>query len=274
MSLSKVITFGNFKGGTGKTTNCVMTAYALADKGYRVLIIDKDPQANCTTLLYRTYEYLYDVDKVDHQKYLLDGIIDGDLSQCIVKIKDNLDLIPTTPGFAFYPRELNKLFKGDAKELERTAYFKHLLSRVKDDYDFVFVDVPPTISLFTDAALYASDYVMIVMQTQEPSLQGAEVFVEYIQQMVDMYDINLDIIGVLPVILKPGSKVDEATLINAANEFGQENIFKNHIRMMERLKRYFITGITSVDHHDKKTKDVYGLIAGEFLNRMGEGDKA
>ena len=77
----------------------------------------------------------------------------------------------------------------------------------------------------------------------------------------------------LPVILKPGSKVDEATLINAANEFGQENIFKNHIRMMERLKRYFITGITSVDHHDKKTKDVYGLIADEFLNRIGEVDK-
>lgn len=272
--MSKVITFGNFKGGTGKTTNCVMTAKALADKGYKVLVIDKDPQANCTTLLYRTYEYLHEVDKVEQKYYLLDGIVGKDLSKCIITVKDNLDLIPTTPSFSFYPGELSKLFKGERNELERVAYFKYLLDQVKDDYDFVFVDVPPTISIFTDAALYASNYVMIVMQTQEPSLQGAEVFVEYIQKMVDTYDVDLDVVGVLPVILKPGSKIDEATLINAANEFGEENIFSTHIRMMERLKRYFITGITAVDHHDKKVDEVYRTVANEFLSRVGMGVKA
>lgn len=266
--MGKVITFGNFKGGTGKTTNCVMTAYALAQLGYKVLVIDKDPQANGTTFLYRTYESIHEVEEVQHQHYLLDGIKQGNLSNCILSITDNLDLIPTTPAFAFYPRELQKLFKGDSKENERIAYFKKLLEQVKGNYDFVFVDVPPTISLFTDAALFASDYVMIVMQTQEPSLQGAEVFVEYMQQMVDTHDLDLDVVGILPVILKQDSKIDEATLINAATVFGDENIFDVRIKMMERLKRYFITGITEVDHHDKNVLKVYTSVAKELLERI------
>ena len=266
--MGKVITFGNFKGGTGKTTNCVMTAYALAQLGYKVLVIDKDPQANGTTFLYRTYESIHNVEKVEHQNYLLDGIKQGNLEKCVISITDNLDLIPTTPAFAFYPRELQKLFKGDSKENERVAYFKNLLEKVKGSYDFVLVDVPPTISLFTDAALYASDYVMIVMQTQEPSLQGAEVFVEYMQQMVDTHDLDLDVVGILPVILKQDSKIDEATLINAADVFGEENLFNVRIKMMERLKRYFITGITDIDHHDKNVMKVYTSVANELLSRI------
>lgn len=263
--MSKVITFGNFKGGTGKTTNAVMTAYALSKMGYKVLLVDKDPQANATTLLYRTYEDLNKVEQVGHEKYLFDGVKSRNIKDCIISITDNLDLVPTTPAFSFYPKELPKMFK---KERDQVAYFDKLLEQVKGGYDFVFVDVPPTISLFTDAAIYASDYVMIIMQTQEPSLQGAEVFVEYMQQMLNDYNINLDIIGILPVILKHDSKIDAATLINAATVFGEENLFTTHIRMMERLKRYCITGITEVDHHDKKVLEVYTNVAKELLQRM------
>ena len=263
--MGKVITFGNFKGGTGKTTNVVLTAYALSEMGHKVLLVDKDPQANATTMLYRTYEDLHQLESVDHDYYLFDGVKDGDLKNCIIPITDNLDLIPTTPAFSYYPKELPKMFK---KEHEQVSYFNHLLEAIKGDYDFVFIDVPPTISLFTDASIFASDYVMIIMQTQEPSLQGAEVFVEYMQQMVDEYKLDIDIVGILPVILKYDSKIDEATLINAINVFGQENLFNTHIRMMERLKRYFITGITNVDHHDKKVLEVYKNVATELLDRI------
>lgn len=269
--MSKVITFANFKGGAGKTTNCVMTGYALSNMGYKVLIVDKDPQANATTVLFRTLE-LVTGEEVTASKYLLDGIEQGSLNHsCIVEITDNLHVLPTTPKFQYYPIVLEKMFKGlsEQKDLERVAYFSELLEPLKQEYDFIFIDVPPTISKFTDAALYATDYVVVVLQTQERSLQGAEIFIEYLNDIiVDKYDHILDVAGILPVIHKTDSKIDQATLTSAKNIFGEENLFSTHIKQMERLKRYDITGITDTDMHDKRVFEVYEGVAKELLERV------
>lgn len=265
--MAKVITFANFKGGAGKTTNCVMTAYALAHLGNKVLVVDKDPQANATTLLFRTL----DDEETPSTKYLLDGIEQGSFNDCVVAITDNLHVIPTTPKFQYYPLVLEKMFKGlsEQKDFERVTYFDSLLNELQDDYDYIFIDVPPTISKFTDAALYATDYVVVVLQTQERSLQGAEIFIEYLNDIiVDKFGHDLDIAGILPVIMKTDSKVDQATLINAEDSFGTSNLFKTQIKQMERLKRYDITGITDVDFHDKRVLEVYTNVANELLERI------
>ncbi|WP_275452553.1 ParA family protein, partial [Escherichia coli] len=73
---------------------------------------------------------------------------------------------------------------------------------IKHDYDFILVDVPPTLSTYTDSALLASDYTIIVLQTQERSLVGAEAYVGYLQELIDNYNADFDILGVLPVLLK------------------------------------------------------------------------
>lgn len=269
--MSKVITFANFKGGAGKTTNCVMTGHALSNMGYKVLIVDKDPQANATTLLFRTLEQITG-EEVTASKYLLDGIEQGVFDHsCIVEITDNLYVLPTTPKFQYYPIVLEKMFKGlsEQKDHERVAYFGDLLEPLKQEYDFIFIDVPPTISKFTDAALYATDYVVVVLQTQERSLQGADIFIEYLNDIiVDKYEHTLDVAGILPVIHKADSKIDQATLINAKNTFGEENFFNTEIKQMERLKRYDITGITDADMHDKRVFDVYTNVANELLERV------
>ena len=88
------IMFGNFKGGVGKTTNSIMTAYELAKKGYSVLVCDLDPQSNSTQLLSRTY-YLQNDEPLTIEKTLMVALQEKDLSSAIVKVMDNLFLLPS-----------------------------------------------------------------------------------------------------------------------------------------------------------------------------------
>ncbi|MFB5089514.1 ParA family protein [Psychrobacillus sp. PGGUH221] len=261
-----VVTFGNFKGGTGKTTNSTMIAYALSDMGYRVLLSDQDPQANATSLFLKTKSEITD-EIVSFNKTLMTAIQEENLEEIITEIKDNLFLLPSFSDFALYPRFLEKKFPN---EVDRVRYFSTLIEPIKKDFDFIFIDVPPTISITTDSALYASDFVVVVLQTQERSLQGAEVFTRYLQSLIDDYGANLDIIGILPVLLKNGAAVDIATLENAKEIFGEDNLFKNVVKNMERLKRFDITGITNDDMHDNKVHKSYQTIANEFLTRLNK----
>ena len=260
----QVITFGNFKGGTGKTTNSTMIAYCLANMGYRVLLSDQDPQANATSLFLRTKAFIED-DIVSYEKTLMSAIQEEDLSSIVTQIKDNLFLLPSFSDFAQYPKLLEKKFP---KEIDRVQFFSKLLEPLKKDYDFIFIDVPPTISIITDSALYASNFVVVVLQTQERSLQGAEGFTTYLQTLIDDYDADLDILGILPVLWKNGAAVDIQTLDTAKEIFGEHNIFQNVVKQMERLKRFDMTGITENDMHDKNVIESYKLVATEFIQRL------
>ncbi|MGE6415545.1 ParA family protein [Planococcus kocurii] len=259
-----VVTFGNFKGGTGKTTNSTMIAYALSNMGYKVLLSDQDPQANATSLYLKTKSEISG-EIVSFNKTLMTAIQEENLEEIITEIKENLFLLPSFSDFALYPRFLEKKFPN---EVDRVQYFSKLIEPIKEDFDFIFIDVPPTISITTDSALYASNFVVVVLQTQERSLQGAEVFTKYLQSLIDEYGADLDIIGILPVLLKNGAAVDLATLENAKEIFGEENLFKIVVKNMERLKRFDITGITDADMHDRRVHESYKEIAEEFISRL------
>lgn len=271
--MAKVITFGNFKGGTGKTTNSAMMAYMLSKLGYKTLLADLDPQANATSLYLHTKQRITN-DIVTFEKTLMSAISDEDLSDIIIEIKDNLYLLPSFADFTSFPLFLEKNFPNS--QLDRVLFLKGLIDKIKDDYDFIMIDVPPTLSTYTDSALLASDYTIIVLQTQERSLVGAEAYVGYLQELVDNYDATFDILGVLPVLLKNNSKVDEATLNTAKEKFGEENLFKNLVKNMERLKRYDIIGIVDsdldgkYDIHDKRVMALYKKVTEEMLSRLNE----
>lgn len=271
--MAKVITFGNFKGGTGKTTNSAMMAYMLSKLGYKTLLADLDPQANATSLYLHTKQRITN-DIVTFEKTLMSAISDEDLSDIIIEIKDNLYLLPSFADFTSFPLFLEKKFPNS--QLDRVLFLKGLIDKIKDDYDFIMIDVPPTLSTYTDSALLASDYTIIVLQTQERSLVGAEAYVGYLQELVDNYDATFDILGVLPVLLKNNSKVDEATLNTAKEKFGEENLFKNLVKNMERLKRYDIIGIVDsdldgkYDIHDKRVMALYKKVTEEMLSRLNE----
>lgn len=242
-----------------------MLAYALAEQDYKILLVDQDPQANATSLYLKT-KFRIDGKVVDFDKTLMSAVSDGDLSPIITNIKPNLDLLPSFSDFAVYPKFLEKKFPGD--DVKQTVYFSSLLDKIKDDYDFVFIDVPPTIGPITDSALYASDGVVVVLQTHERSLQGCEIFLNYLTSIVDEYDTDLGMVGILPVLLKNNSLIDKAILARAKELFGEDDVFTSVIKNFERLKRFDIDGITDEDMHDRRVHKLYKDVSQEFLERV------
>ena len=284
------ILYGNMKGGVGKTTNSVMTAYQLARLGYKTLVCDLDPQANATQLLRRTYSLQHGSD-LQIDKTMMVALTEENIKSAIVNIMDNLYLLPSSEDFKNYPDFLEMKFMLDKEKIEagdsntlqsemskvkeqRISYFAQQLAKVRDEYDFVIIDVPPTLSIFTDSAIYATDYVIIVLQTQQRSLDGAETFFEYLQQMYNDYaNIDFDILGVLAVLLKNNVGLDNQILKDAETDFGKDMLFNQIIRHMERLKRYDRTGIaekglTKYDMHDTRLHYIYNTLTKEIVARL------
>lgn len=284
------ILYGNMKGGVGKTTNSVMTAYQLAKLGYKTLVCDLDPQANATQLLRRTYGLQQGTD-LQINKTMMVALTEENIKPAIVNIMDNLYLLPSSEDFKNYPDFLEMKFMLDKEKIEsgdsttlqsemskvkeqRISYFAQQLAKVRDEYDFVIIDVPPTLSVFTDSAIYATDYVIIVLQTQQRSLDGAETFFEYLQQMYNDYaNVDFDILGVLAVLLKNNVGLDNQILKDAETDFGKDMLFNQIIRHMERLKRYDRTGIaekglTKYDMHDTRLHYIYNTLTKEIIARL------
>ena len=284
------ILYGNMKGGVGKTTNSVMTAYQLAKLGYKTLVCDLDPQANATQLLRRTYGLQHGTD-LQINKTMMVALTEENIKSAIVNIMDNLYLLPSSEDFKNYPDFLEMKFMLDKEKIEsgdsttlqsemskvkeqRISYFAQQLAKVRDDYDFVIIDVPPTLSTFTDSAIYATDFVIIVLQTQQRSLDGAETFFEYLQQMYNDYaNVHFDILGVLTVLLKNNVGLDNQILKDAETDFGNDMLFNQIIRHMERLKRYDRTGIaekglTKYDMHDTRLHYIYNTLTKEIVARL------
>ncbi|TPR41292.1 ParA family protein [Apilactobacillus micheneri] len=260
------ITTGNFKGGVGKTTNATMLAYTLSKKGKKVLLVDLDPQANATALMFTTMQKVYGIEP-DFEETLETALTSGSLSDALINVHDNLDLLPSYEDLQGYERFLSDTFDDDYSQ---DHYFNKLLSKIKDNYDYVILDVPPQLNRFTDSALVASDYVIIILQTQERSLTGAETYARHLLQIRDDYDLGLDLLGVLPVLQQNGNTTDVEVIDDAIKSFGKDNMFQTQIKQMARLKRFDRTGITSQHNsqYDRKVHHVYKELCKEMENRI------
>ena len=133
-------TVGNFKGGVGKTKIVTMLAFdnAVVNKK-KTLVIDIDPQANASQILARTV----DLDHID--KTIVDGINEEDLSICITPIMENLDLIACDTSFRSFS---NYVLANFEDEKEQIMVLEKLLEPIKENYETIFIDVPPTISAY------------------------------------------------------------------------------------------------------------------------------
>ncbi len=157
--LPRVIAIANQKGGVGKTTTTVNLGAALAEQGYRVLVVDLDPQGNATTGLgveARNFELsMYDVIMRDHP-----------LEDCIepTSVK-NLFVAPATIDLAGVEIELVPAFSREMK-------LKRAIDTVVDDFDFVLIDCPPSLGLITVNGLAAADEVLVPIQCEYYALEG------------------------------------------------------------------------------------------------------
>lgn len=265
--MTEVLTIGNLKGGVGKTTMATQLAFELSSRGYKVLLADLDPQANSTNILLKTkLNFDSDADTTINSS-LMESIRNRDLSKSLISITKSLNLLGSSADFALFPRYMEQ---EERSYQARVELFSKLLKPLKSAYDYILVDVPPTISLITDCALYASDWVLIVVQTQQQSLDGATSFLSYIQNdVIDQFKApNLDLIGFLPVMLEKRSSVDQTILHDLREKFGDDNVLSTIVPHMSRLKRYGVTGITVDGYYDKQVAKVYKAVTDKVLERI------
>ena len=269
---TRIVSFCNQKGGVGKTTTTALVAYNLAKEGYRVLVIDFDPQSNMTSMMLKTMSQESD-DVVTIDNTLMTAIKNNEnLNSATIKILDNLYLIPNAVDFSLYGRFLEANFSNEREKI-------HFLSRkinneLRGEYDYIFIDVPPTMSLPNDSVFYACDDIIVILQTQQYALDGAQTLIDYIQNtIIDYFDSDVDVIGVLPVLSTRRSSVDKSILKKAEDKWG-ENVFQNHIMVMERAKRMGVTGITDSpsDNWDQITHEKYKAVADEMVKKIKENE--
>ncbi|MDH5140526.1 ParA family protein [Staphylococcus saprophyticus] len=257
----KVITVNNFKGGVSKTSTTNGIAYTLAEKmNYKTLVIDIDPQADATDTLLLSFK-----GKVKNSLYeTFENRLD--VSNCIVNLSKNLDLIPSDFNMIGFPQLLDDL--GYSRTNGSTLLNK-LISSIKNDYDYILIDTPPTISDYSSNAIYACDYSLIVMQTHRRSYKAVEKFVEYLAIFKDNNQLDFEIAGILPVMFKRDGKVDKSVIEDAKEKYG-DYLFDNYIYQRDRVKLWDETGITDEDFHDKRALKMYYDITENLLKEIEE----
>ncbi len=184
MATTKIIAVTNQKGGVGKTTTAVNLAYYLAKSGNNVLLVDFDPQGNATSGL--------GVDKQKLEGSVLDVIQNSSpISQVALKTKHKkLTLVPVTPQLANTEVEL-------AKAERRFTRLKDALLATENEYDYIVIDSPPSLSLLTVNALIAAQYVILPVQAEFYALEGLGQLLETMQLVRKGMNPGLTLAGVL-----------------------------------------------------------------------------
>ena len=182
--MGKIIAVTNQKGGVGKTTTAVNTAAGIARLGKKVLLVDTDPQGNATSGV--------GIDKrqVEYSSYsvMIDNVKAKD---AILHTKfDNLDILPASMNLAAAEIEL-------VEEEKRESKLKNALALIKPDYDFIFIDCPPSLGLITTNAFCAADTLLVPIQPEYYALEGLSQLIGTVRKVKRRYNQYLDIEGVL-----------------------------------------------------------------------------
>ena len=182
--MAKIIAVSNQKGGVGKTTSAVNLAAAFGMLGKRVLLIDVDPQGNATSGV--------GVDRRAARGSSYNIIVDGyTAQQCIVQTEfKNLSVIPSSLDLAAAELEIVDRDK-------REALLKNAIIGIKGDYDYIFIDCPPSLGLITTNALNCADTVLIPIQCEYYALEGLSQLMNTVRRVKRLYNPHLDIEGVI-----------------------------------------------------------------------------
>jgi chromosome partitioning protein len=228
--VAQVIAIANQKGGVGKTTTAINLAGALAEMGHRVLAVDMDPQANLTVGLginlgqvERSIAHILD-DGAAH----LDSVILESQTQ-------GIDVVPSTLELASTEVEL---FSAIGREY---ALREALDDGVRERYDYVLVDCPPTLGLLTINGLVAANSVIIPVQTQYYALKGLNALVKVITTIRTKLNRDLRILGLLPTFYDSRTILGRE-MLDELRELGEHHVFHTIIRNTVKLGEAPLTG--------------------------------
>ncbi|MDD5794209.1 MAG: AAA family ATPase [Clostridiales bacterium] len=252
----KVICVFNQKGGVGKTTTNINLCAYLAMEGYRILTIDIDPQGNTTSG--------FGIDKkgIDLSMYdvltsnasLKDVIIKSDLVQ-------NLHIAPSTMELAGAEVEM-------IGTENREKILLNEISKIKDEYDFVFIDCPPSLGVLTINALTASKSVLIPIQCEFYALEGVGQLINTIQLVKKSLNKELEVEGVLMTMFDFRTNLSNE-VYKEVKEYFKDKVFKSTIPRNIRLAEAPSFGLPIMLYDEKcKGADAYKNFTKEFLERQ------
>ncbi len=219
--MGKIVAFLNQKGGVGKTTTCVNVAGYLAEMGKKILLVDIDQQGNASSAI--------GIDREKKYKTIYDVIVDdATIEEVIMKSKyDNLDIVPADPDLAGAEVELVQMNN-------REKVIRKILNQVKDRYDYVCVDCPPSLGLITVNALTACDSVLIPIQCEYFALEGLSQLMYTIKLVKKHLNENIDVEGVVLTMKDNRSNLGQQVAEDITKYFGKK-VYKTVIPRNVRL---------------------------------------
>jgi chromosome partitioning protein len=252
--MGKIISIINQKGGVGKTTTAVNLAAFLADKGYKTMLVDADSQGNTTSGLSKDVEFeetLYDV--------LLDDV---SIEEAVVKTDiKKLSILPASIDLAGAEIEMVSMEK-------REFLMKRKLDQVRDKYDFILIDCPPSLGLMTLNALVASQEILIPIQAEFYALEGLSQLVKTVQVVTRKLNPGLSILGILLTMFDGRTNLSLQVADEVKKYFGNK-VFRTVIPRSVKLSEAPSFGEPILTYAPKsKGAEAYKKLCREVIKRV------
>ncbi|MGI6119624.1 MAG: ParA family protein [Desulfosporosinus sp.] len=253
--MTKVIAVANQKGGVAKTTTAINLSACLAELEKRVLLIDLDPQGNATSGL--------GIEKHSLTRCIYDVLInDVSLEQEIYQTEQkNLSIVPARIELAGAEIELVALPSREFK-------LKNALHAIMNNYDFIFIDCPPSLGVLTINALTAATDVLIPIQCEYYALEGLTLLMNTLERVRNYLNPNLNLIGVLMTMFDARTNL-AIQVVDEVKEYFPQKVFKSIISRNVRLSEAPSHG-KAINRYDSRCRgaEVYRELAKEVLERV------
>lgn len=262
MSKCKVIAVTNQKGGVGKTTTTENVAIGLARNGYNVLIVDFDPQGDLTSCLGWKNN-----DSLEHSvsSMLDDYINDNDINyeSLILHHEEHVDLIPANIELADFEMRLVSV-------INREQTLSNCIEPLRNQYDYIFIDCPPSLGMLTVNALSAADEVLIPVQTQYLPAKGMTKLLQTVGKVQRKINSNLKITGIVMTLADLNTNLTKSTIETIRESFGKNiRVFDTIIPKATKASEASISGKSIyVYAKDSKVALAYENLTKELINNQ------
>lgn len=249
--MAKKITYALQKGGVGKSTSTVATAAILAEIGYRVLVVDFDPQGNATKMLTGDSIYQYT------GRTIMEAIQDGDAEPYIMPINDRLDLIPAEDYLATFSRYIYT-----AKISSPNGVLKRLLEPLDRKYDYIFVDIGPSLGDTTINTIVFAEHIIVPVDLGDLAMDALVRFIEFVDESRAEGHTSAVITGILLTMRDGRSKYEREIGETLRASYGSV-VFDTEVRRRVRIKEISADGVNLAE---PAMVDYYALVE-EIIKR-------